>query len=158
MGNMNAITYKEVFPLIKENKIWWGASLSGNRGPWFQVPNDYIKPKSKDKFKQENGIKYHRLDSVVWYTNLDFPKRHESLELWKKYDPEEFPTYDNYDAIEVKKVAEIPEDYNGVMGVPITFLGKHNPEQFEILKCSAYSNKEKHGVPPLYINGKKKIC
>ena len=131
IGNQNAITYKEVFHLIKENKLWLGCSIhSGDRE--FRVPDNY--PLNAAGYRiDENGIKYIRVKGVRWFTNLDTSKRHEELVLYKNYTPEEYPKYDNYDAIEVSKTVEIPSDYDGVMGVPITFLDKYNPEQFEIL-------------------------
>jgi hypothetical protein len=92
---------------------------------------------------------------VHWFTNLDYPERHEELVLYKKYTPEEYPKYDNYDAINVDKTSDIPYDYDGVMGVPITFLDKYNPEQFEILACSAFSDPDFFGCGALYVNGKK---
>lgn len=115
IGNKNALTYKEIFPLIKENKIWIG----------FNSPNEFIRP---------NGTITKNVAGLTrWFTNLEVSKRHENLTLYKKYNPEEYPKYDNYDAIEVSKVAEIPYDYEGAMGVPITFIDKYNPEQFEII-------------------------
>ncbi len=132
IGNINAITYKEVFPLIKENKMWLGCSIhSGDRE--FGVPNDY--PLKAAGYRiDKDGKKYIRVKGVRWYTNLDYAERHEDLILYKKYTPEEYPKYDNYDAINVDKTADIPFDYEGVMGVPITFLDKYNPEQFEIVE------------------------
>jgi hypothetical protein len=131
LGQQNAITYKEIFKLIKENKLWLGVNNGGTK--WFQVNDDYdIKTESRKK--KENGIKYFSMGSVNWYTNLDVSKRHEDLILYKQYNPEEYPKYDNYDAINVDRVAEIPMDYEGVMGVPITFLDKYNPDQFDIIK------------------------
>lgn len=130
LGHQNAITYKEIFLLIRDNKIWLGADNSGTK--WFEVPNGYeIATKSRTKIV--DGRKYFSMGSIMWYTNLDIKKRHEDLILYKKYSPEEYPKYDNYDAIEVSKYAEIPADYKGVMGVPVTFLNKYNPKQFEIL-------------------------
>lgn len=131
IGNVNAITYKEVFPLIKDNYLWFGASIhSGDRE--FQVPESY--PLNAAGYRiDEQGRKFIRVKGVRWFTNLDYRERHEDLILYKSYNPEEFPKYDNYDAINVNKVAEIPFDYEGVMGVPITFLDKFNPDQFEIL-------------------------
>lgn len=135
IGNTNAITYKEVFPLIKENKLWLGWS-SFNKGMYFYVPEDY-KYADTYKFEKEiNGRKVMRVSSICWFTNLDHSRRHEDLILYKKYTPEEYPKYDNYDAIEVSKVCEIPKDYDGIMGVPITFLDKYNPSQFEIVWTS----------------------
>lgn len=129
IGNYNAVTYKEVFPLIRDNKMWLGATLDG-RNVWFGIPDSYEK-----YHKIEDGIKYAFVAGVVWFTNLFHKKRNEELILVKKYEgnEQEYPKYDNYDAIEVSRVVNIPKDYDGLMGVPITFLNKHNPEQFEIV-------------------------
>ena len=113
IGNMNAITYKEFFPLLKDNKVWIG----------YEHPKVFTRPNGKTQ----------SFGNITWFTNLDIKKRHEKLILYKNYTPEEYPKYDNYDAINVDKVSEIPVDYDGVMGVPITFLNKYNPEQFEIV-------------------------
>lgn len=130
LGDQNAITYKEIFKLIKENRLWLGYDNGGTK--WFQVPMDYdISTESRKKI--ENGVKYFSTGRVLWFTNLDTSKRHEELDLYKKYTPQEYPNYDNYDAIEVSRVADIPMDYDGIMGVPITFVDKYNPEQFEIV-------------------------
>ncbi len=131
IGNVNAITYKEIFPLIKDNRLWFGASIhSGDRE--FEIPQDY--PISAAGFRIDgNGRKFIRVKGVRWFTNLDYSERHENLILYEHYTPEAFPRYDNYDAINVDKTSEIPCDYDGIMGVPITFLDKYNPEQFEIL-------------------------
>ena len=132
IGNQNAITYKEIFPLIKENKIWLGVSIhSGDRE--FGVPDDYPLNASSSRI-DDNGHKYIRVKGVRWFTNIDYKKRHEKLPLYKKYTPSEYPKYDNYDAINVDKTSDIPMDYDGVMGVPITFMDKYCPEQFEIVK------------------------
>ena len=135
IGNVNAITYRNISPLIKDNKIWLGPSISsGDRE--FQVPNDY--PITASGFRiDEKGNKFIRVKGVRWYTNLPHKKRNEELILTGKYkgNEDKYPKYDNYDAIEVSKVVDIPEDYDGVMGVPITFLDKYNPKQFEIVKC-----------------------
>lgn len=126
IGNMNAIKYKEIFPLIKENLLWLGI----HNGPHeFCVPDNY----EKFTWKDEYGNKYAKLGNISWYTNLDISKRHEDIILFKDYDPDVYPQYDNYNAINVNKVAEIPHNYDGIMGVPITFLDKYNPEQFEII-------------------------
>lgn len=156
LGNMNAVTYKEIFALVKEGKMWWGASLSGSNDVWFSVPDSYAKPKAQGHYKKENGISYHKLRQVVWYTNLDFSKRHEMLDLWKKYTEEEYPKYDNYDAINVNKVAEIPEDYDGIMGVPITFIDKYNPDQFEIIGMIAPGKNNPNYVGEPLIKGEYK--
>ena len=126
IGNQNAITYKEIFPLIKENKLWTG----NNMVKTFRVPQ----VTNKNCEVLPNGEIIAKFGSICWFTNLDIKKRHEEIILYKKYNEEEFPKYDNYDAIEVSKVCEIPKDYDGVMGVPITFLYRYNPSQFEIVK------------------------
>lgn len=131
IGNVNAITYKEIFHLIKANLLWLGVSIhSGDRE--FRIPDHY--PLAAAGYRvDENGIKYVRVKGVRWFTNIDIPKRHENLTLYKKYSAGEYPYYDNYDAINVDKVSNIPCDWDGAMGVPITFLDKYNPRQFEIL-------------------------
>ena len=130
LGDQNAITYKETFTLIKDGRLWLGVDNGGTK--WFRVPMDYdIKTESRKKI--EDGIKYISMGRINWFTNLDHSKRHAKLPLWKNYTPDEYPPYDNYDAINMDRVDEIPDDYDGVMGVPITFLDKHNPDQFEIL-------------------------
>lgn len=131
IGNMNAITYKEIFPLIKENKVWIGVFF--NKSRWFKVPDDYKKMDNVSGYKEENGEKYILVNSIAWFTNMKYNKRNEPLILTKKYDPALYPKYDNYDAINVDKVKDIPMDYDGVIGVPITFLDKYCPEQFEII-------------------------
>lgn len=137
IGNMNAVTYKEFFPLIKNNEVWMGPSItSGDRK--FNVPDDYPL-KAAGCGIDEDGRKFIRVKGVRWFTNLDHAKRHEKLALWKHYTPEEYPKYDNCDAINIDSVKGtatkpgIPCDYDGVMGVPITFLDVYNPEQFEIV-------------------------
>lgn len=130
LGDQNAVTYKETFGFIKENKLWHGYDNGGTK--WFQVPNDYD-IETETRIKIENGIKFFSMGRIVWFTNLDTRKRHENIVLYKKYSSEEFPKYDNFNVINCDKVADIPMDYDGVMGVPITFVDKYNPEQFEIL-------------------------
>ena len=134
VGNTQAITYKEVFPFIKNNELWLGAS-SFNCGMYFQVPDNYEYAKTYKFDRERNGVKVMRVSSICWFTNLDHAKRNKPIDLYKHYS-NEYKHYDNYDAIEVGKVCEIPMDYDGVMGVPITFLDKYCPEQFEILGCS----------------------
>lgn len=130
LGNQNAITYTDFFALIRANKVWLGVNNGGTK--WFEVKADYdIKTESRKKI--ENGRKFFSMGSVNWYTNLDIAKRHEELITFEKYDPNNYPKYDNYDAIEVATYKRIPIDYDGAMGVPITFLDKYNPDQFEIL-------------------------
>lgn len=133
IGNSNAITYKEIFPLIMQNKLWLGVTRSGTGSMWFRIMDDFP---VKSGQKVENGIRYQTIGNSAWFTNLDVKKRHEEMILVKRYTPEAYPHYDNYDAIEVSKVVDIPCDYAGVMGVPITFLGKYNPDQFEIIGIS----------------------
>ena len=131
IGNVNALTYKEFFPLIMENKVWIGPSIhSGDRA--FFVPEDYPLSASGCGV-DENGRKFIRVKGVRWFTNLDVKQRHEEMILVKKYTPEEYPHYDNYDAIEVSSTSDIPCDYAGIMGVPITFLDKYSPDQFNII-------------------------
>lgn len=132
IGNINAITYKECFKFMKENKMWLGITMDG-RNKWFQVPDDYPINENVANSKIESNKKYLFVKGCVWFTNLDNEKRHQNIDLYKKYSPEEYPKYDNYDAIEVSKVSDIPMNFRGAMGVPITFVNKYNPEQFEIL-------------------------
>ena len=132
IGNVNALKYKEIFPYIISNQIWLGASIhSGDRA--FFVPDDYSLDASTCGIDEATGRKYIRVKGVRWYTNLDMKQRHEELILVKRYSPENNPSYDNYNAVEVSKTADIPCDYTGIMGVPITFFDKFNPDQFEII-------------------------
>ena len=131
IGHQNAITYKEIFPLIKDNKIWLGYGFKGNAAHFISKYEDVATASDHQK-----GM--IRVSGVTWYTNLEIKKRHENLILTETYkgNEENYPHYDNYDAIEVGKTSDIPYDYNGAMGVPITFLDKYNPEQFEIIGSS----------------------
>lgn len=156
IGNLNAITYKEIFPLIKNTKLWLGAT-NFNNGMYFKVPQDFVYA-STYKFERElNGEKVNRVPGVCWFTNLDHGRRHQPLALMTMADNEKFnkkviksetayKKYDNYDAIEVSYTDAIPSDYSDVMGVPITFLDKFSPEQFEIVWLAAgnsYANMPK---------------
>jgi len=144
IGNMNAITYKEVFPLIKENKLWLGAT-NFNMGMYFQVPSDFVYATTYKFDRERNGVKVNRVPGVCWFTNFDHGRRHHPLPLMTMEDnlkyskhkeikgKTEYEKYDNYDAIEVPFTDSIPSDYTGVMGVPISFLDKYSPEQFKIL-------------------------
>lgn len=167
IGNKNAITYKEIFPLIKDDKMWLGVTPMGT-DMLFGVPDHYAETLIQTK---KSGSSYRIIDGEVkaraqacWFTNLDHDKRHEELILYKRYTPEEYPHYDNYDAIEVSKVAEIPCDFDGAMGVPITFLDKHNPEQFEIVGATESEGKgfsdglwdESSKVAQPLVNGEKR--
>jgi hypothetical protein len=160
IGSINAITYKECFKLIKDNKMWLGASIhSGDRE--FRVPDDYPLNAAGSRIDSD-GNKYIRVKGVRWFTNLDYEERHENLVLYKKYTPQEYSKYDSYDAINVDKTAEIPADYGGAMGVPITFMDKYNPEQFEIISSNDIRSNSKapfkeHGLikdKDAAINGK----
>ena len=126
IGNQNAITYEEIFPLIKGNKLWLG----------YTNPKEFVVPQiiNKNCIENSSGVIIAKFGNIVWFTNLEHSKRRDELPLYKRYNPEEYPKYDNYDAINVDKVNEIPCDYYGVMGVPITFLDKYNPKQFEIVE------------------------
>ena len=126
IGSLNNVHYKEIFPYIQQNEVWIGYS-SGSKT--YRVPESY----PKKKFLGDDGLYYTKMGNTLWFTNLDIEKRHEELILYKKYDPNEYPMYLNYDAIEVNKVAEIPCDYFGKMGVPDTFIHSYNPNQFEII-------------------------
>lgn len=133
VGNQNAITYKEAFPLLRDDRLWLGY----NKVKEFVVPSaDH--PERGNIVTDGKGGLIAKFGNICWYTNLDIDKRHEDLILYRRYadDPSKYPHYDNYDAIEVSKVKDIPEDYWGVMGVPITFMDKYNPGQFDIIGCS----------------------
>lgn len=158
LGNTNAITYKEIFPLIKENKLWLGVS-SFNSGMYFQVPNDYEYSETYKFDKERNGKKVMRVSSIAWFTNLDHERRNQTMDLYMKYSNEYFPKYDNYDAIEVSKVCDIPMDFDGILGVPITFLDKYNPNQFEIIGLMSGAKGENltngnDGRAKFYVNNK----
>ena len=129
IGNMNAVTYKEIFPMIAENRLWLGYNIGHF---WFKVPDSYEIKKTDFKI-DEYGQKWRRMGNICWFTNLDIEKRHENMPLFRTYSPDKYPKYDNYDAINVDRTVDIPCDYYGVMGVPITFLSQYNPEQFEIV-------------------------
>ena len=135
IGHQNAITYKEIFPLIKDNRMWLGHGFKRSAAH-FLAPN--YEDFAVDSDHREGMV---RVSGVMWFTNLDHAKRQEELILYKHYSPEEYPAYDNYDAINVDKTAEIPMNWDGAMGVPITFLDKHNPEQFEVMGITDRDNR-----------------
>jgi hypothetical protein len=137
IGNMNAITYKEIFPLIKNDKMWMGYSTPTT----FVIPEHYI-----GEIRDDKGNKIAKLGSAVWYTNLYVRKHEEDIILIDKYSSEKYPKYDNYDAIEVSKTADIPCDYFGVMGVPITFMDKFNPDQFQVIGLSQKCGFGEHSI------------
>ncbi|MBQ9784779.1 MAG: adenine-specific methyltransferase EcoRI family protein [Clostridia bacterium] len=146
IGNQNAITYKEIFPLLKDNKMWLGYGFHAGNA-YFRVIGEEQRQYANGVYDSTTGLVKFR--NCVWFTNVDIDKRHENLLLYKQYTPEEYPKYDNYDAINVNKTAEIPADYYECMGVPITFLDRYNPEQFEIVKFRK-GNDDKD----LVVNGK----
>jgi hypothetical protein len=146
VGNGNAVTYKEIFPLIKNNELWIGASKGIGGKFSFIVPNDY-----DNKFVyEENGVRLGQVNSACWFTNISHTKRNTPLDLYKKYSADEYPKYDNYDAIE-SKTAEIPMDYEGVIGVPITFLDKYCPTQFEIVDARDVALNDKQRNKSTYL-------
>ena len=157
IGNQNAVTYREIFPLLVENKIWLGY-MSGHF--WFMVPDSYEEKKTDFKI-DENGKKWRRMGNICWFTNLDIEKRHQELTLYKKYSTEEYPNYENYEAINVNLVTDIPCDYDEVMGVPITFMDKYNPDQFTIVGATESEGKGFSkglwlgGVAQPVVNGKR---
>lgn len=131
LGNMNAATYREVFPHFRDNKVWYGETIrSGDRR--FHVPDSYPLNASGCGI-DKNGRRFIQVKGVRWFTNLDTIRRHEPIALTRFYNPDEYPRYENYDAIDVGRTQNIPVDYDGVMGVPITFLDKYSPDQFEIV-------------------------
>lgn len=136
IGNINAISYKEIFKLIKENKAWLGVNM-GRGISGFIVPKHYELYGSEARI-DDDGNRIISTNNCLWLTNLDIDKRYLDLILHKKYNPEEYPTYENYDAINVDKTKDIPFDYAGEMGVPITFLDKYNPNQFEIIDINPH--------------------
>ena len=157
IGSQNAITYKETFQLIKENIIWTGVDNGGTK--WFQVPDDYeIKTESRKKII--DGVKYFSMGSIYWFTNLDIIKRHEDVTLFRMYagNEEQYPHYDGFNAINVDKVSDIPLDYEGMMGVPITFIDKYNPNQFEICGLDRYIDGNPIPGKRFTLNGKEKYA
>lgn len=155
IGNMNAVTYKGVFTLIRDGKLWYGPSItSGDRE--FKVPDNY--PLEAANFRVDNdGRKFIRVKGVRWYTNLDHSRRHVFLPLFKTYTAVDYPKYDNYDAIDVTKYSEIPCDFEGVMGVPISFLDHYNPDQFQIVGCNRDVDQDSTGYygRGTMLNGKE---
>lgn len=146
LGNMNAVTFKGIWPLIEQDRLWLGVTRTGTGSMWFRVTDD---APDKSGQKVENGVRLQTVGSSAWFTNLDHTRRHEEIPLFRSYkdDPTLYPAYENYRAIEVSRVADLPVDYDGVMGVPITFLGKHNPTQFEIVGATESEGKGfSHGL------------
>lgn len=153
VGRMTAVTYKEILPLFMNGKMWLGRT-SGHF--WFRVP-DWYESKKTDFKIDDQGNHWRRMGNICWFTNIDYKERHMDLLLYKKYNPLDYPRYDNYDAIDVSAVKDIPVDYYGVMGVPTTFLSKWNPDQFEILGDSRYHDGSLESNDINFINGKAKF-
>lgn len=153
IGNQNAITYKEIFPYIKENKAWVGYRFGDMA---FRVPND-TKPRKTRFWIDERGQKWRSLGNAMWLTNLDIPKRHQELKLTQTYSEKIYPKYDDYDAINVSRVANIPMDYEGIMGVPITYLKYHNGFQFEIVGEANHGSDNEFDLFKPRINGKEQF-
>lgn len=155
IGNKNALKYKEVFPFVIQNKLWIGVTPMSHE-TYFDVPQRYIDEalaNKKDRTVVKRDSKYMARSSAIWFTNLDHKKRHDILDLWKHYTPKEYPFYDNYPAIDVKATSDIPCDYDGVMGVPITFMDKYNPNQFEILGVLNHGCDSKYDLAKPTLNG-----
>ena len=148
IGNQNAIKYKEIFPLVMQDKIWMGYGFKRNCAHFITKYEDT----ASDADHREGMI---RVPSVTWYTNLEIPRRHEQIILYKHYDPVDYPKYDNYDAINVDKTTDIPCDYDGVMGVPITFMYKYCPEQFEIVGVFNHGCDNEYDLAKPILNGKE---
>lgn len=147
VGNQNNVGYKEVFPLLQQNRLWLGVNSGSHR---FQVPMNYEK---NNTYIDSDGKKYAKFGNICWFTNLDHKKRHEEIDLVCCYSSEEYPKYENYEAIEVSKVSDIPYNYAGIMGVPITFLDRYNPDQFEIIASNSSTELCKElGVKPLGVD------
>lgn len=151
IGNQNAIAYKEIFKLLKDNKIWLGYHAGDMK---FKVPAHY-KPRKTRYWKDETGQKWRSLGTVCWFTNLSIKKRSEDLPCYKKYAPKYYQKYDQYDAINVSKYSEIPVDYYGVMGVPLTFMNRHNPGQFKLIGLDRYVKDNPRYGHRFSINGKQ---
>ena len=149
VGHQNAIKYKEIFPLIRDNKLWLGYGFKGGAGHFI---NEHYEDYATANDRKEGMI---RVSGVHWFTNLEINKRHEDLILYKKYTPEEYPKYENFDAINVDVTKDIPMDYEGFMGVPITFMDKYNPDQFEIIGVGIANLGLEMGIEPYKPEHKK---
>ena len=147
IGSLNAIHYKEIFPLIKQNRMWLGYGFAKGNA-FFKIPAESKREYASGVFDEVTGLVKFR--NCTWFTNIDHKKRHELLILYKHYTPEEYPKYDNFDAIEVSKIDEIPVDYNGAMGVPDTILDQLNPDQFEIIGLGSGDLAKQAGVTKNY--------
>jgi len=159
IGPKNAITYKDIFPLIQDNQLWLGHGFAAGHA-YFQIPAENARAFAPGVYNERTGLV--RFGNVGWFTNMDHQRRPESILLFRKYSPDQYPKYDNYDAINVDRVVDIPGDYPGVMGVPVTFLDRYNPAQFEILGLAAGNTRGLAGIPTKtgkdgpYLGGKLK--
>lgn len=151
IGNHNALTYKEIFPYIKNGKAWIGYRFGDMS---FKVPEDTM-PRKTRFWIDQNGQKWRSLGNAMWLTNLDTERKHQELKLAAYYDPDKYPKYDNYDAINVSRVSEIPMDYTGIMGVPLTYLKYHNDEQFEIIGEANHGSDNEYDLFKPKIQGKE---
>ena len=149
IGNQNALTYKELFFLFKKNKMWIGYNSGAQE---FRVPDTYVRD---NIYIGSDGYKYAKFGNITWYTNLEVSKRHDIIPLYKKYNALDYPKYDDYDAINVSKISEIPCDYNGKMGVPVTILERFNPDQFELIGIDRYLKDNPHYGRRFKIHGKE---
>ena len=151
IGNQNALTYKEIFPLIQNNEAWTGYQFGEMK---FRVPES-SEPRSTRYWVDESGQKWRSLGNAMWLTNLDIERRHEKLILTKKYSPKDYPQYDTYEAINVKRITDIPYDYPGIMGVPISIINRYNSEQFEIIGEANHGSDNEYDLFKPTINGKE---
>lgn len=151
IGSQNAISYKEIFSLIRDNALWLGYKSGDMK---FQVPS-YYEPRATRYWQDETGQKWRSLGNICWFTNLEHSKRQEELILFRSYNANDYPKYDHYDAINVNRVVDIPMDYEGSMGVPITFLDKYNPKQFTLIGIDRYVEDNPHYGKRFSINGKE---
>ncbi len=151
IGNQNAITYKEIFPLIQNNEVWTGYRFGEMK---FRVPKN-SKPREYRYWIDETGQKWRSLGNAMWLTNLDNKRRHELIDMTKTYNPQDYPKYDNFDAINVKTIRDIPCDYYGIMGVPITIINRYNSEQFEIVGEANHGSDNEFDLFKPTIDGKE---
>ena len=151
IGNQNALTYKEIFPLIQNNTVWTGYQFGEMK---FRVPDD-SEPRSTRYWVDETGQKWRSLGNAMWLTNLDNELRHKCMHLTQKFDPDLHPRYDNYDAIHIRNITEIPFDYYGIMGVPITIINRYNSDQFEIVGEANHGSDNEYDIFKPILNGKE---
>lgn len=150
VGNQNALTYKEIFPLIQKNEAWTGYQFGEMK---FRVPQS-SEPRSIRYWVDDDGQKWRSLGNAMWLTNLDIERRHEQLNLIKRYSPEEYPKYDSYDAINVRRITDIPCDFAGIMGVPVTIINRYNADQFEIVGEANHGSDNEYDLFKPTVNGK----